>query len=57
MIIMTLVKKKKVTFNSELSGHSQRENQKPAETGIAVFIIINPAVLPQLCVHFITPFQ
>jgi len=46
-----------VTFHSELSGTLQREKQKTAETGIAVFIIINPTVLPQLCVHFITLFQ
>jgi len=46
-----------VTFHSELSVTLQREKQKTAETGIAVFIIINPTVLPQLCVHFITLFQ
>jgi len=46
-----------VTFHSELSGTSQREKQKTTETGIAVFIIINPTVLPQLYAHFITLFQ
>ncbi len=46
-----------VTSNSGFCGHSRGEKQKTAETGIAAFIVENPAVLPQLCVHFITLLQ